>query len=141
MKALLDRTWVETDNGVRIFLLAGKERALVIDTGMTGLDIRALVAAHTDLPYSLLNIFMFGPQRDFSAYIASLKRLIKREDFDHIFPSHAKEKVSRAVIPELIAGAEQILAGTEKWTLTQRFGKTFRVCDVGVSRFLCEPLQ
>ena len=27
------------DGGVRIFLAAGKEKALVIDTGMTGLDI------------------------------------------------------------------------------------------------------
>ena len=55
MKELFADTWVQMDRGVRIFLLAGKERALVIDTGMTGLDIRAMAAAQTDLPFELLN--------------------------------------------------------------------------------------
>ncbi|MBR0510934.1 MAG: MBL fold metallo-hydrolase [Clostridia bacterium] len=227
MKALADRTWAETDRGVRIFLLEGTKKALVVDTGMTGLDIRALVSAHTSLDLLLLNthadrdhiasnaqfdsfymhpseaafyrneqngrgkmlpvfdgdvidlggrrleiihlpghtpgsvtvldrenrcliggdpiqedgdIFMFGAQRDFGAYIASLKRLMLRKDFDYIYPSHAKEKVSRDVIPQLIAGAERILAGTIKGTRTERFGKKIRICDAGVSRFLCPPL-
>ena len=227
MRELYKNTWAEVDRGVRIFLLTGEERALVIDTGMTGLDIRGLVSAHTDLPCMLLNthadrdhiasnaqfgavymhpseaafyrnaqngrgriipvfggdvidlggraleivhlpghtpgsitvldrqnrcliggdpiqedgdIFMFGPQRDFSAYTASLKRLQTREDFDVICPSHAKEKVGRKVLAPLIDGAEKILAGTLEGTLTERFGKTIRVCDAGVSRFLCEPI-
>ncbi|MBR4165948.1 MAG: hypothetical protein IKR43_06900 [Lachnospiraceae bacterium] len=55
MKQIFDRTWAETDVGVRIFLLAGEKEALVIDTGMNGLDVRAIAAAHTDLPYRLLN--------------------------------------------------------------------------------------
>ena len=227
MKQLYENTWAQTDRGVRIFLLAGTERALVIDTGMTGPDIRAMVSAHTDLPLSVLNthadpdhisgngqfdsiymhpsemahyhngrngggtllpvfdgdvidlggrelevvhlpghtpgsitlldranrcliggdpiqedgdIFMFGPERDMDAYIASLRRLYLRSDFDFIYPSHAKEKVDRAVIPQLIRGAEQILSGALRGTSVQRYGKTFYVCDAGVSRLLCEPL-
>ena len=224
MKKLFENTWAETDRGVRIFLLTGNDRALVIDTGMTGLDIRALASAHTDLPLEVLNthadrdhiagnaqfdavymhaaetafyhgagggavtplfegdvldlggralevvhlpghtpgsitlldrnsrcliggdpiqadgdIFMFGPQRDFSAYIAGLRRLEKRTDFDCVYPSHAAEKVSRDVIPALLAGAERILAGEIPGEEAERFGRRIRVCDVGVSRFLCEP--
>ena len=224
MKQLFDNTWAETDGGVRFFLLTGQESALVIDTGMSGLDVRGVVSAQTVLPIRLLNthadrdhigsnaqfesfymhpseaafyrnvqggqgtivpvfegdvidlgdraleilhlpghtpgsitvldrknrcliggdpiqedgeIYMFGPQRDFDAYIASLKRLLQRDDFDFIYPSHAKEKVSRSVIPSLIDGAERILAGTVEATKRERFGKTFTVCDVGVARFLC----
>ncbi|MBQ6267274.1 MAG: MBL fold metallo-hydrolase [Clostridia bacterium] len=224
MKELFADTWVQTDRGVRIFLLAGKERALVIDTGMTGLDIRAMAAAQTDLPFELLNthadrdhiasnaqfpsfymhpaeaafyhnvqhgrgrilpvfdgdvidlgareleilhlpghtpgsitvldrrsrcliggdpiqadgdIYMFGPQRDFEAYIASLRRLARREDFDAIYPSHAAEKVSRDVIAPLIDGAGRILAGEVPGTAEERHGQRIRVCDVGVARFLC----
>lgn len=55
MKELYKNTWAELDRGVRIFLLAGDEKALVIDTGMTGPDIRTLVSAHTNLPFTLLN--------------------------------------------------------------------------------------
>lgn len=226
MKQLYDNTWEELDVGVRIFLLAGKNKALVIDTGMNGLDIHSLVSTHTGLPYQLLNthadrdhigsnaqfdeiymhpseaafyrhsqngngtihpvfdgdvidlggreleiihmpghtpgsitvldrqnrcliggdpiqedgdIFMFGPQRDLGAYIASLKRLLLRDDFDWIYPSHAKEKVSRDVIPQLIDGAIRILSGTVPGKEAERFGRTIRYYDIGVSRFLCEP--
>ena len=55
MKNLYDKTWTEADGGVRFFLLTGNDKALVIDTGMTGIDIRAAVSQHTDLPCILLN--------------------------------------------------------------------------------------
>ena len=55
MKELFANTWAETDQGVRIFLLAGREKALLIDTGMTGLDLHAITSLHTDLPLQLLN--------------------------------------------------------------------------------------
>ena len=54
MKELFENTWTHEADDVRIFLLAGAEKALVIDTGMPGLDIRALAAEHTDLPLELL---------------------------------------------------------------------------------------
>ncbi len=223
MKQIFDRTWAKTDVGVRIFLLAGEKEALVIDTGMNGLDVRAMVAAHTDLPYRLLNthadrdhiasntqfgefymhpseaafyhngqggrgtvipvfdgdvidlggreleiihlpghtpgsitvldrnsrcliggdpiqengnIFMFGQHRDMGAYAAGLKRLMRRDDFDWIYPSHAAEKVSRDVIPQLIEGAERILAGKAEWTEAELHGNVIRVVDAGAARFL-----
>lgn len=226
MKQLYENTWAELDVGVRIFLLTGRDKALVIDTGMNGLDIHALVATHTSLPHQLLNthadrdhiasnsqfdalymhpseaafyrnsqngtgtlmpvfdgdvidlggreleiihlpghtpgsitvldrqnrcliggdpiqedgeIFMFGQHRDIDAYIASLERLSRRNDFDYIYPSHAKEKVSRDVIAPLIEGAKRILAGKVEGKQAERFGKTFCVFDVGVARFLYEP--
>ena len=225
MKELFANTWAETDQGVRIFLLAGREKALLIDTGMTGLDLHAITSLHTDLPLQLLNthadrdhiagnaqfqefymhpseaafyrnvqhgsgrllpvfdgdlidlggrtleiihlpghtpgsitvldwenrcliggdpiqedgnIYMFGDQRDMDAYIAGLERLLERGDFDFIYPSHAKEKVSRDVIPELIYGAKDILAGKIPGKEIEVHGKKVTSCDVGVSRFLCE---
>ena len=224
MKELFENTWAIEDMGVRIFLLTGKDRALVIDTGMTGIDVPSEVRKHTDLPIMLLNthadrdhvagnaffselymhpsetafyhntqhgtgkiipvfdgdvidlggrvleiihlpghtpgsitvldrnsrcliggdpiqedgdIYMFGAHRDMEAYVASLERLDKRDDFDFIFPSHAKEKVSRAVIPQLINGAKRIIAGEIKGREENRHGNTVLSCDAGVSRFLC----
>ena len=226
MKQLYANTWAELDQGVRIFLLAGTERALVIDTGMTGIELDGAISAHTALPRRLLNthadrdhiggnaqfpefymhpseaafyrhaqngggrmipvfegdvidlggraleivhlpghtpgsiavldrearcliggdpiqedgnIFMFGPQRDMEAYIASLERLSKRRDFDWIYPSHAKERVGRDVIAQLIEGAERILAGEAAWEEKELFGNRIACFDVGVARFLCEP--
>ncbi len=55
MRELFENTWALEDMGVRIFLLAGRERALVIDTGMSGLDIPSEVRKHTSLPFELLN--------------------------------------------------------------------------------------
>ena len=225
MKELFANTWAETDQGVRIFLLAGREKALLIDTGMTGLDLHAITSPHTDLPLQLLNthadrdhiagnaqfqefymhpseaafyrnvqhgsgrllpvfdgdlidlggrtleiihlpghtpgsitvldwenrcliggdpiqedgnIYMFGDHRNMDAYIAGLERLLERGDFDFIYPSHAKEKVSRDVIPELIDGAKDILAGKIPGKEIEVHGKKVTSCDVGVSRFLCE---
>ncbi len=226
MKKLFENTWVLEDQGVRIFLLAGEKRALVIDTGMTAPDLRGMIPQMTGLPYRLLNthadrdhisgnsqfsefymhpseaafyyniqdgkgrilpvfegdvidlgnrvlevihlpghtpgsitlldrnsrcliggdpiqedgnIFMFGPQRDFSAYIASLERLEKRDDFDFIYPSHAKEKVSRNVIPQLIDGARRILKGEVEGREIELHGRKALCRDVGITRFLCNP--
>ena len=55
MKELFENTWSLEDNGVRIFLLAGTEKALVIDTGMTGIALEEQIRQHTGLPFSLLN--------------------------------------------------------------------------------------
>lgn len=106
MKQIFDRTWAETDVGVRIFLLAGEKEALVIDTGMNGLDVRAMAAAHTDLPYRLLNTHA---DRD---HIASNTQF--GEFYMH--PSeaafyHNVQGGRGTVIPQLIEGAERILKG------------------------------
>ena len=52
---LFENTWAVQDAGVRIFILAGTERALIIDSGMTGIDGKALAAQVTPLPCALLN--------------------------------------------------------------------------------------
>lgn len=50
-----ENTWRIEDNGVRFFLLAGRERALLIDSGMTVQNARDIAATLTDLPVALLN--------------------------------------------------------------------------------------
>ena len=52
---LYENTWAIDDSGVRIFVLTGKEKTLVIDTGMNALPIRDIVSQITDLPPILLN--------------------------------------------------------------------------------------
>ena len=84
---------------------------------------------------------MFGPQRDLEAYIASLTRLSLRDDFERIYPSHAKEEIGRGVITPLIEGAKRILEGELEGVEAERFGRKFLVFDVGVSRFLCDREQ
>ena len=49
-----ENTWAVEDEGVRFFILAGIERALVIDAGRSGLDIRSVVKSVTSLPFDLL---------------------------------------------------------------------------------------
>lgn len=50
-----DNTWRIEDSGVRFFLLAGSERALLIDTGMNLNNAKDIASELTDLPISLLN--------------------------------------------------------------------------------------
>lgn len=53
--AIDERTWRYEDGGVRFFLLAGAERALLLDSGMTVHNARELARQLTDLPLSLFN--------------------------------------------------------------------------------------
>lgn len=50
-----DNTWRIEDGGVRMFLLVGNEKALLIDSGMNTHDARDIAVTLTDLPVSLLN--------------------------------------------------------------------------------------
>ena len=50
-----ENTWRIEDGGVRIFLLAGREKALLIDSGMNLQNARDIAAGLTPLPLSLLN--------------------------------------------------------------------------------------
>lgn len=43
------------DGGVRCFLLLGTDKALLIDTGMSGEDIKSIAEGMTELPISLIN--------------------------------------------------------------------------------------
>ena len=51
---IFENTWKVEDEGVRFFILAGTRRALVIDTGRSGLDVQAAAKSVTDLPFTLL---------------------------------------------------------------------------------------
>ena len=48
-------TWRIEDGGVRFFLLAGREKALMIDSGMNVRQAREIAETLTDLPVDLLN--------------------------------------------------------------------------------------
>ena len=48
-------TWRVEDSGVRFFLLAGAEQALLIDSGMSVHDARDIAESLTNLPLMLLN--------------------------------------------------------------------------------------
>ena len=50
-----ENTWRIEDSGVRFFLLAGKERAALIDSGMTVRNAKEIAEGLTDLPLVLLN--------------------------------------------------------------------------------------
>ncbi len=50
-----EKTWRIEDTGVRFFLLAGSEKALLIDSGMRIHHARDIAASLTDLPTELLN--------------------------------------------------------------------------------------
>lgn len=50
-----EKTWKFDNGGVYFFLLAGNERALLIDSGMHAKNAKELAESLTDLPISLLN--------------------------------------------------------------------------------------
>ena len=225
---LYENTWAVDDDGVRIFLLTGNEKALVIDTGLNALPVKEIVREVTDLPVILVNthadpdhvsgnaafdefymhpseafvyrnirhgsgkilpvfdkdvielggrsvevihlpghtpgsitlldrqercliggdpiqtdgdIYMFGLHRDLDAYIAGLENLLKRsEEFDYIYPSHAKLRIGKETIGRLIEGAKRILAGEVQGTEKEMNGTRILSVDAGVSRFLVDRI-
>ena len=216
-----DTTWTLSEGFVRFFLLAGKNEALLIDTGMnvgkaleaakslTSLPVRLInthadpdhisgnkdftevmmhpsekenyvqhgagggntkiipvadgqiidpgerplqvvwIPGHTPGSIGILDInrryffsgdtvqqgseiFMFGPQRNLSDFVASLEKLQKMSDkFDLIFACHGALSVKPSVISELITGAKKVLAGEIKGEPREMFGTKIQACDVG----------
>ena len=86
------------------------------------------------------NIFMFGSARDLSIYPASMEHLLAyAELFDEVWPSHSEFPVSPSIIPQLIEGAEKILAGEAEGEPFEVHGKTVRLVRFPFAGFLCEP--
>lgn len=222
---ILENTWIIEDAGVRIFILTGTGKALLIDTGRTGLNLRSAVESVTDLPYMMINthadpdhiagnlqfpvfymhpsetsayykqrrgsgsflpvydgdvidlgereleivhipghtpgsisildrrsrmliggdpiqkhgqIYMFGSHRDLHSYVYGLRRVMARDDFERVLPSHADLYVGREVIPELIAGAEAVLNGTGKGKPVTIHGTEVMAYDTGENVLLCD---
>ena len=76
-------TWRIEDDGVRLFLLAGSEKALLIDSGMKLNNARDVAAGLTDLPLSLLNTH------------ADRDHIGSNEQFDAFYMHPAEEPVYR----------------------------------------------
>lgn len=85
------------------------------------------------------NIFMFGVQREFHAYVASMARLEGLMDrFDVIYPSHSAFPVEPALIPALKEAAEKMLRGELPSETFEIHGRTVTRYDAGVAHFLGE---
>ena len=78
-----ENTWRIEDGGVRLFLLAGTEKALLIDSGMNLNNARDIAAGLTDLPLSLLNTH------------ADRDHIGSNEQFDSFYMHPAEEPVYR----------------------------------------------
>ena len=76
-------TWRIEDDSVRLFLLAGTEKALLIDSGMNLNNARDIAAGLTDLPLSLLNTH------------ADRDHIGSNEQFDAFYMHPAEEPVYR----------------------------------------------
>ncbi len=61
----------------------------------------------------LQRVFIFGPQRNLRALIASLKKLQEQylDAFDFIFTAHQDLRLDKSFIAKELAGAEALLAG------------------------------
>ena len=75
-----DTTWRFEDEGVRFFLLCGKEKAALVDTGMKSPDARKLAEELTDLPLILINTH------------ADRDHISGNDAFDEIYMSPAEEE-------------------------------------------------
>jgi len=88
-----ENTWRIEDDGVRLFLLAGTQKALLIDSGMNLNSAREIASGLTGLPLSLLNTH------------ADRDHIGSNEQFDAFFMHPAEEPVYRhsgkpgAIIP------------------------------------------
>ena len=76
-------TWRIEDGGVRFFLLAGTEKALLIDSGMNVHNARDIAAALTSLPVELLNTH------------ADMDHVGSNAQFDSFYMHPAEEPVYR----------------------------------------------
>ena len=83
-------------------------------------------------------IFMFGEHRNLPEYIASLEKLSAYEGrFDTVYASHSSIEVSPDIIPKLIAGAKQILAGEATGEEIDMFGNSVLLYQFDFAGFLC----
>ena len=78
-----ERSWRIEDGGVRLFLLAGSEKALLIDSGMNLHTAREVAAELTSLPLSLLNTH------------ADRDHIGSNEEFESFYMHPAEEPVYR----------------------------------------------
>ncbi len=130
-----DTVYMHKDEVARYIGAAGEkgpairtlEDGEVIDIGGRSFEV-LLVPGHTRGSIALLDrtgriivtgdlvsampIFLFGEDRDFDAYVASMERLsLLKTEFDEIYPSHGDLPLSPGQIDRLLAAAEKQRAG------------------------------
>lgn len=91
-------TWRIEDGFVRFFLLTGTDRALVIDSGVSGPGVRQLAGSLTDLPLTLVNTHGDGDHTagngDFSSYYiheADVRACALTEKFPDSVPQNVSD--------------------------------------------------
>ena len=77
-----EQTWRFEDGGVRFFLLAGSEKALLIDSGMNVRNAKELAASLTALPLELLNTHA---DRDHIAGNGAFERFYMHPDEEPVY--------------------------------------------------------
>lgn len=83
-------------------------------------------------------IYMFGEHRNLPDYIESLTKLSAYEGrFDTVYASHSSVEVAPNIIPKLIAGAKQILAGEATGEEIDMFGNSVLLYQFEFAGFLC----
>ncbi len=84
-------------------------------------------------------IFLFGPMRNLIGYRQSLDKMwALRSEYDRIYPSHADLPLKPDIIPALMVGMDQILAGEAPCQSGNRFGVPIKIYDMGAAVFLCD---
>lgn len=84
-------------------------------------------------------IFMFGPMRDLSAYIHSLRRLDRyKDDIKEIYYNHGTIPLDYTIVPKLIDGAISIERGELTHKEAELIGQKIHVYDIGAASFLCD---
>lgn len=78
-------SWRIEDDGVRMFLITGTEKALLIDTGMNIHDAKDIASTLTELPISLLNTH------------ADIDHIGSNEQFDSFYMHPADEPLYRSL--------------------------------------------
>ena len=86
-------------------------------------------------------IYMFGPMRNFPAYLHSLERLEDYiDDFDTVYPSHNEFPVPASIIPVLRREGERLLqGGIASEPVEVHGGVTVPLFDMGEVKFLYIP--
>lgn len=105
--------------------------------GSTGLLDKDSGAFFSGDPIQDGRIFMFGPMRNMSAYIHSLKRLKQHApDIKNIYPCHGTCPVEFSIVDKLIDGAIRVEKGEVTSEKAELFGQTISVYNIGAATFL-----
>ncbi len=82
-------------------------------------------------------IYLFGENRDLSAYLCSLEKLQRRAgEFDWVYPCHGSFPVPASILPQLISGTREVLAGRIKGVPALEGELPILTYDIGAATLL-----